>query len=417
MLTELPSAALLGWAAALGSGAPARRTLLAACALLGLLLATKLAAAAFAGLLLPWLAWRHRPVLDGRTIAAAAALVIVLGGSSYAYAWTIAGNPVLPLLNGYFGSPYFGGDFVDARWHAGMGPTLPWRLTFETGSYLEAYPGGGGFVLVALAGAWLVALGARRTRAIAALALAMLVVPLLATQYLRYVYPALVLALPALVVATFTAAPRSAHVLLLLTCVANLLFQANGHWMLRTGAVKDTVVASGQDAPLLLDYVPERLLAAAIRERWALDGARHGHVLMLGMDSPMLAELGSAARTVSWYDPSLQAEAAGADADPGGEAWVSLWQRHGIGDLVLHPQRLAPAQRAALALSGATRQQAVGDVEWWRLPVAVHPSASPGDGTRGDGAPGDSMPGDSTFGDSTFGDSTSGDSTPGDSAP
>jgi hypothetical protein len=382
MQTELPSAALLAWAACMGFGTPSRRSLAAACALLGLLLASKLAAAGFAGLLLPWLAWRHRSVLDARTVAAAVALIVVLGGSSYAYAWAIAGNPVLPLLNGYFGSPYFGGDFVDARWHAGVGADLPWRLTFDTGSYLEAYPGGGGFVLVALAGAWLLALWQRRTRAVAALALAMLVAPLLATQYLRYVYPALVLALPALVGAAFAAAPRSAHALLLATCVANLVFQANGHWMLRTGAVKDTVMASGRDAPLLVDYAPERLLAAALRGRWAEDGARHGHVLTLGLDSPTLAELGAAARTVSWYDPSLQAEAGGADADASGAAWAALWRAHGIGDLVLHAQRLSPAQRAGLALSGATREQAIGDVEWWRLPSVDSPAPPPGEATQ-----------------------------------
>src|SRR5690606_30523038 len=246
MQTELPTAALLAWAACLGYARPSRRTVLAACALLGLLVAMKLAAAAFAALLLPWLAWRHRSVLDARTVLAALAVIALLGGSSYAYAWAIAGNPVLPLMNDVFGSPYFGGDFKDPRWHAGAGPLLPWRLTFDTGRYLEAFPGGGGFVLVALAGAWLAALWQRRTRTLAALALAMLVTPLLATQYLRYVYPALVLALPPLVVAARAAAPRSAHVLLGAACVANLLFQANGHWMLRTGVVKEAVVVAGR---------------------------------------------------------------------------------------------------------------------------------------------------------------------------
>ena len=300
MQTELQTAALLAWAAALGYDSPARRTLLAACALLGLLVATKLAAAGFAALMLPWLAWRHRAVLDVPTAAGGLALAALVGGSSYAYAWVIAGNPVLPLLNDVFQSPYFGGNFRDARWHEGFGPLLPWRLTFDTGRYMEAFPGGGGFVLVALAGAWVVALWQRGTRAVAALALLMLVTPLLATQYLRYVYPPLVLALPALVVAARAAAPRSAHVLLAAVCVANLVFQANGHWLLRTGAVKEAVVAAGHDAPLMAEYAPGRLLAAKIRERWAIDGERPGNVLVLGLDQQMLAELGSAARSASW---------------------------------------------------------------------------------------------------------------------
>lgn len=370
MQTELSTATLLASAACLGYAAPSRRTLLAACALLGLLAATKLAAAAFALLLLPWLAWRHRTVLDARTALGGLLLLAALGGSSYTYAWAIAGNPVLPLMNDVFGSPYFGGDFKDLRWHEGGGALLPWRLTFDTGRYLEAFPGGGGFVLVALAGAWLAALWQRPTRALAALALAMLVAPLLATQYLRYVYPALVLALPALVVAARTAAPRSAHVLLGATCIANLLFQANGHWMLRTGVVKESVVVAGRDAPVLAQYGRERLIAAALRERWEREGTRSGAVLAIALDVPILAELGAAARTLTWYDPSLEAEARRANADASGAAWVALWDREGITELVLRVDRLTPAQTAGLALAGARREDAVGEVEWWRLAPA-----------------------------------------------
>ncbi|MEN1942181.1 hypothetical protein WCE39_13990 [Luteimonas sp. MJ174] len=368
MQTELPSAAALAWAAWLGLNPPSRRALLAACALLGLLLATKLAAAGFAALLLPWLAWRHRSVLDARTALGGLALLAALGGGSYAYAWVIAGNPVLPLMNDVFGSPHFGGAFRDARWHAGFGPLLPWRMTFDTGRYLEAFPGGGGFVLVALAGAWLVALWQRRTRALAALALAMVAAPLLATQYLRYVYPALVLALPALVVAARGAAPRSAHVLLAATCIANLLFQANGHWMLRTGIVKDSVVAAGRDAATFSEYAPERMVAALVRAQHEVDDGPPGAVLALALDVPVLAEFGSAARTVSWYDPSLETEARRADADAGGATWLTLWRREGIVDLVLRADRLPPARAAALRLSGARRMGGVQDVEWWRLP-------------------------------------------------
>src|SRR5690606_7152416 len=223
MQTELAAAALLVCAATLGYGQPSRRTLFAACSLLGLLAATKLSSALFAACLLPWLPWRRRAVLDPGTVAAALGLMALLGGSSYVYAWTIGGDPVLPLLDDVFDSPYFGGAFRDSRWHEGFGPLLPWRLTFDTPRYLEAFPGGGGFLLVALAGAWIVALVQPRLRAVAAHALAMALLALAATQYLRYIYPALVLVLPALVVAARTAAPRSAHVLLAATCIANLL--------------------------------------------------------------------------------------------------------------------------------------------------------------------------------------------------
>ena len=367
MQTELATAALVAWVALLGFAPVSRRHLLAACALLGLLLATKLAAAIFAALLLPWLAWRHRGALDARTAATGLARVIVLGGASYAYAWAIAGNPVLPLMNDYFRSPWFGGRFFDARWSTGLHPALPWKLTFHTGRYLEAFPGGGGFALVALAGAWLLALWQRPTRPVAALALAMAVLPLLGLQYLRYVYPALVLALPALCAVAFRLAPRTALVLVAATCLANLLFQANAHWMLRGGAVARTVLATGRDAPVLHAYAPERLVAAMVRERWRADGVRPGAVLALNLDFPMLAELGAAARTTSWYDPSLDRAATAADADPSGAAWFALLRREGIADVIVREPRLAPARQAGLALAGATPQGEVNGVSWWRL--------------------------------------------------
>lgn len=368
MQTELATAATLAWAALAGLQPPSRRQLLAGCALLGLLVATKLAAAGFALVLLPWLAWRHRRVLDPATVAAGLLLVAALGGASYAYAWSIAGNPVLPLMNDVFGSPWFGGRFEDTRWATGVHPALPWSLTFRTDRYLEAYPGGGGFVLVALAGAWLLALWQRPTRALAALSLLMVLGLLVATQYFRYVYPPLVLALPALVVAAMRAAPRGATALVLATCAANLLFQANAHWMLRTGAVKDAVAAAGRDGPVLSVFAPERLVAAAIRARWADDGHRPGAVLALQLDFPLLAELGSAARTTTWYDPSLASAAAAADRDDSGEAWVALWRREGIADLVVREPRLSPAQAAALVRAGAERQFEVNGVAWFRLP-------------------------------------------------
>ena len=370
MQTEAQTSALLAWAAVFATSPASTRALYAAAALLGALVATKLAAAGFALLLLPWLLYRQRAVLRPATLLPALLLLCAVGASSYAYAAIVAGNPVLPLLNGWFESPYFGTvNFDDPRWHAGYDAALPWRLTFDTGRYLEAYDGGAGFVLVDLAGAWLLALLGRDTRAVAALALLMVALPLAATQYLRYVQPALVLALPALVVAASRADPRRAHWLLAGVCALNLLFQANGHWMLRTGAVKDAVVAGGRDAPLLAEHAPERLLASALRAHGARPGVAGGNVLALDTVAPMMAEFGARARTVGWYDPSLQAAAAAADRDASGRAWLALLRAEGISDVLLRPAVLAPPRRAALQAAGATRVAQSGPAEWWRLPA------------------------------------------------
>jgi hypothetical protein len=365
MQTETPTAALLAWLAWTildPPPHPSRRLWLAAL-LFGGLLALKLAAALLALLLLPWALWRRRPLPSPGRAALALAIALAIGGSSYLYAWQVAHNPVLPLFNAWFQSPYYPPvNFDDMRWHAGFDAALPWNLTFHTDRYLEAFPGGGGFVLVALAGAWLLALLRRGTTAAALMATVLLVLPLWPMQYLRYVFPALVLLLAPLAVAAFRTDARRAAWLLAGVCGLNLAFQANAFWLLRVGAMKATVLAAGRDAPVFAERVPERNLIAAVR------GVPHGNVLALDPERPYVAELGARGRSVSGYDRTLQAAAQAADADAGGEGWVALLRREGITDVLLRPAVLTPAQRTALARIGAAHRQTQGDIEWWRIP-------------------------------------------------
>ena len=366
MQTELPTTALLAWLVVLGHGAPSPRRVLAMAVLAGALLATKLAAGAMALAVLPWLAWRQRAALRGGTVAAAAVLVALVGGSSYAYAWAIAGNPLLPLANARFASPYFPvEDFVDPRWHAGFEAALPWHLTFDTGRYLEASPGAAGVVLVALGGAWLLALALRSTRALALLTLATAAALLAATQYLRYVYPLVALALPALVLALSRVEPRAWRAFLALVVVGGLALYPRGHWMLGANALRHTVSARGADAPLLSAFAPERLVLGKVRG--AILDDPDAAVLVMSHAGPMPAELGRRARGIMWYDPSLASRAMQADLDPSGAGWTDLLRDEGVAEVVLRPDELTPARRAALAGLGARREAAAGPFEWWRL--------------------------------------------------
>src|SRR5690606_13274647 len=150
MQTELPGAAALAWLACLvaddDGDAKAARRVVAGAILFGLLWALKLMHAAVALPLLAWAAWRHRAAL-ARSLRSAAGLArlvqagllaAAVGGSSYAYAWLVAGNPVLPLMNATFRSPYFPAqDFADDRWQQGLDLALPWNLTFDTHRYFE----------------------------------------------------------------------------------------------------------------------------------------------------------------------------------------------------------------------------------------------------------------------------------------
>lgn len=368
MQTEMPAAAATTWLAATVLG-PERRTrpLLAGALLFGFLCALKPVHAIAALPLLAWAAWRSRAP-GSRPRAGALALAVLLalaaGASSYANAWLRTGNPVLPLFNEVFGSPYFAAvRFDDARWHQGFDALLPWRMTFHTGDFVEGRAGAIGLVLVALSGAWLLALADRRTRALASCATLAIALPLLPLQYARYAHPGMVLLLPVLPAALQRWTGTKAGLgLLAAVCIAGVALQANANWMLRGGAVKHSLAVLGRDAPLFDRYAPERALAAAIRER----APGNGPVLLLS--EPYQAEFAGRGRVVAWYAPRLEAAAAAADRDAGGAAWAALLRREHIAEVILAPATLPAARAAGLARAGAVRYQAAGGAEWWRIP-------------------------------------------------
>lgn len=365
MQTETPTTALLVWLVWVIVDREERpRRLWLGTILLGGLLALKLASAAFALLLLPLALWSHRRLPRVMPALGAAGVALAIAGSSYAYAAWTARNPFLPLFNAWFHSPYYdNANFDDARWHAGFDAALPWNLTFHSDRYLEAFAGGGGFVLVALAGAWLLALATRRTVAVAITATALLALPLLPMQYLRYVFPALVLMLPVLSLTAFRFDPRRAACLLIGVCVLNFAFQANSFWLLRIGVVKMTIKEAGNDAAVFRAYAPERELLANIRN------TSHRNVLALDPDRPNVAELGLQGRSISQYDRSLRNAALRAERDASGVAWAELLRHADISDVLARPATATPAQQAALTRVGAVHQQTAGDLEWWRIPA------------------------------------------------
>jgi hypothetical protein len=375
MQTETPAVAVMLGLAVLALDediAPRRRAIAGAC-LFGLLCALKPLHAATGLPLLLWLGWRVRGGLRPLDALLLPAIAVVLGASSYAYAWVVAGNPVLPLLNDVFASPYFNAQgFNDPRWQAGLGADVLWRLSFDTSAYLEGWDGGAGLLYVALAGAWLLALAHAGTRALAICATFAIALPLLPLQYARYLQPGLALLVPCLAVALYRALPaRAAVAATVVLCVLQLAFQANAQWFLHTGAIKRSVAALGRDAPLFARYAPERLLAQALRAR---PGAR---VLVLDREAPYYAELGPGTLTTAWYDPPTQVQAEAADGDASGEAWVRLLQRLRVSDVIVRPATLKPAQAAALRRLGAQPLPlpvtGADEAQCWRLPAGGAP--------------------------------------------
>ena len=364
MQTELVAMAwlpALAWLTLRDGSGPAWRACGAGALLFGALCGLKPMHGLVALPLLAWAAWRHRALLRWPALAAAPLLAAITGGSSYVHAWLLTGNPVLPLFNGVFRSPFFAPrDFIDPRWNEGFNAALPWDITFDTGRYMEAHAGGFGFVLVALLGVWLLALRDPRTRGLTVVASIGLLLPLLPLQYARYLHPALVLLLPALVVAW----PRARHGAFAFwsICVLNLAFATNANWMLRTGALKRDTANPTNDATLFLRYAPERLLATRLPDDDALVLVMPGHY-------GALAELGQRGRNVSWYSPAWEAEFARVEADASGHAWASLLQRERIGHVVLDDRKASAALRAGLAIAKARKADEAAESQRWSLPL------------------------------------------------
>jgi hypothetical protein len=92
--------------------------------------------------------------------------------------------------------------------------------------------------------------------------------------------------------------------------------------------------------------------------------------------APDIAELAGRGRSVSHYAPTLEAAGVAADSDASGTRWAALVREIDARWLLLNPQRLNPAQRAALARLGAQRVDMAGDMELWSVPQAA-PGSTP----------------------------------------
>ena len=314
--------------------------------------------------LLLYAGWRHWPQWPWRRLPLASIAFAALATSAYAQSWLATGNPVLPSFNHVFGSAYFPtAQFTDPRWHAGFAPDLLWRMTFDTDRYVEGWDGGSGFVLVALAGLWLLQLLRPGRRALMLAISASLLLPLMPMQYARYAFPGLALLAVLLPVgAERTLGKRSLLWLLVGVCVLNLAFQANASWLHHSAALKRTIRSGGDAEAILPAYVPERLLLKRI--------PRSADDIVLASD-PMrgfVAELGGRGRTVSPHDPSLAAAALLANADMSGARWAQLLARERIRWVLVNADTAHPALRAGLARCGAELTETLGNIELWRTP-------------------------------------------------
>lgn len=176
-----------------GPGQP----LIVAGALLGYALAAKAVTLTFLPVLLPALIWQYKTWLKVavlKNLLIGLGLFLLLACIPYVTAWWMTGNPIFPFFNQIFHSPLWPStNFEDPRWSKGLSWDFIYRVTFQTGQYLEATPGAAGFqwllvflpVLAVLLATW-----HRRGLVLVAVSILSILLCFQSMAYLRYIFPA-----------------------------------------------------------------------------------------------------------------------------------------------------------------------------------------------------------------------------------
>lgn len=312
-----------------------------------------------------WLLWRWRAHLSWRVFPLAFALAVVVAGSSYVYAYALTGNPVLPIFNDIFRSPFFAPiDFSDPRWHSGFSWNIVWRIVFHSEHFLEGGSAAASLTLIGLGGCFFVALARPRSRAFAFVAAVAFLLPLWVVQYLRYATPGLALLIPAVLCGVPVACDNGwlhqiRTVVLWLLVPLSLLFVTAVCWQFKGGVLQTFL--SGGNAEVFAQFAPTRRVAEVIRNRYG-DTAR---TLFLDPAQPYAAELAGKAFDVAWYDPTLWRLAAA--SDPEGLNWTRMFDLTGANLVVIPANNMLSGLPAAIQRSRGTLVYSVGGLNLWAL--------------------------------------------------
>jgi hypothetical protein len=122
---------------------------------------------------------------------------LAVGIIPYFTAWHITGNPVFPFFNEYFNAPQYSSEnFSSSFFEKGVSWDTIYRITFESGRYLEGKPGAAGFqwllLLVPTIVLFISTLN-RKGMAIIIVGILAVVFTFYQTAYLRYVFPSYVI--------------------------------------------------------------------------------------------------------------------------------------------------------------------------------------------------------------------------------
>jgi len=292
------------------------RNVLALLAIAALCVATKLPGALLAVTLLFVLAVRLRsgattllrPLQGLRPIVFLVAIAIlgVAAVHPYVNAYLLTGNPVFPLYNAIFRSPFAPfTNFSDSRFQQGFGLSTFVGLFFRTSQFFEARDFSAGFQYLFMLPFAVAALGRsgtpRTTRLLLVPLLGFGVTMFFAVQYWRYLFPVLPLAsvMMASLFGPRTSATKFLAYGLLVACLVFNLYFFPGIWWMFAEPLQDVATKAGRRDSVAV-FAPEQLLLGRINV--GLPGAR---VLFPGR--PYGATLAGTPLYVNWYVPARAA--------------------------------------------------------------------------------------------------------------
>lgn len=336
-------------------------------AMLGLLAGLKVTNAVFVFPALAWLTWLAVRGREFGWVAKVVGVAALLGGASYCYAILVTGNPLFPLFNGTFKSPYFPPlDLVDARWVDGLSWDALWNMTFDTERFGEHYPGAFGLALLALCPALLVEMLRRpASRGVGLWFLASGLVMFVQIQYMRYLFPATAVLVVVGTVGLGRLLPAKPFaVLAMMLIVADALLLPASSWLVREDPWS-TLVRDGPRALARIEAerIPERTLL-----RRLLAESPHACIIVANPEAPFGAVAGGRAIVVKDpYDSRTTKAYEWANADTAGQRWQHVLASTGTSHVITGS---APAEglRRGLAARGFEQVDVEGPSQAWASP-------------------------------------------------
>ncbi len=274
--------------------------------------------------------------IDFLTWFIAVNLFLLMGVVPYANAWTLTGNPVFPFFNAIFQSPFY--PIVNFESSSVFGKGITWdilyRMTFDSGKYLEATVGASGFqwLLLFLPASVFLLIG-KVHKGTSLLIIGVLVVLMVfqSVSYLRYAFPAwaILAVIIGLVLghsdaSKFNLTKLAWSVTGLSTVLLNLLFLSSG------APYRDFTVSSIFDKTYKESYLNGRLPIRNAVE--ALNRINIAKSPVAVFAHPLTAGINSEALYSNWYNFRFQSEmnAANSLEDIG-----SLLLRRGVDFVIL----------------------------------------------------------------------------------